>query len=218
MRREHERKEQEQGWQLLVDAPLDGNLNDISGNNNHLTLVNGTMSYETINGSQWALFRYANAQLQQPQQSTYINSYRLELDFYRAGSSPTICQILEGFGTAGGQAIKIGSNWGTYLAIGIEQPGHSERDEYTWGLHPQWSQIPQTTPLRVIMENSDNVITVELWDISDESNPILLLSNTEATPTFANASNETLRFGASTYASGKRYFNGYLKRFKLYTK
>lgn len=28
----NERKEQDQGWRLLVDAPLDGNLNDISGN------------------------------------------------------------------------------------------------------------------------------------------------------------------------------------------
>lgn len=220
MRREHIKQQvvPQNEWDILVDAPLNGNLNDVSGNSNHLTLVSGTMNYETVNGSQWAFFRYANVQLQQPQQSTYINSFRLELDFYRAGGSPTICQILEGFGLAGWQAIKIVSNLGTYLAIGIEQSGHSERDEYTWGLHPQWSNIPQTTPLRVIMENINNVITVEVWNISDENNPTFLLSNKEATPTFASASNETLRFGASTHSSGSRYFNGYLKRFKLYTK
>ena len=89
---------------LLVDCPLNGDGLDISGNNYHLT-PSVQAQWATVGGRQVFYSPYTNydsyLDLLNPQQGTYINNFRLEIEIYRISNLGNNAIFIDGCGASG---------------------------------------------------------------------------------------------------------------------
>jgi len=89
---------------LLVDCPLNGDGLDISGNNYHLT-PSVQVQWATDGGRQVFYSPSANydsyLDLLAPQQGTYINNFRLEIEIFRISNLGNNAIFIDGCGAAG---------------------------------------------------------------------------------------------------------------------
>ena len=216
MRRHGKIEAQPQEWEIIVDCPMDGNVTDRSGKGKDLDLISGTVSYVQVNNETWANLRNCVLRFDNPTPSEYINNFRFEIDFYRLASSPTTCQIVDSMIGVGGQAIKVGSNWGSNLAVGINKyNGNNERDDTSTGVYgvvTAWSNISLNIPYRAIIQNYQGIVYAAIINLQTSQ---ILVDNNMTAPTL-DPPNPYALLGKSYYASNLRYWNGYVRNLKLY--
>lgn len=196
-----------------VDIPLNPSLNDLSGNGHNATLLSGSISTATVDGETWGDLRNASIRLEQPQQLQWINDFRLEVELYVISlTSPTYYMAIDGFDNGGTyKGVKIGTSWGQLFAAGIGVQ-RNQSDDWTYGFWISRSSIPTNTPIKVIIENRNNQISVEVLNMTTGT---IIGSGTESTPTFTQVSYSFLQIGRDARYSN-RYFNGYMRNLKLF--
>ena len=65
-----------------VNIPLSPSLLDTSGNGHDASLISGTVGTQVIDGETWGDLRNAAVRLANPQQLSYINNFKLEVELY----------------------------------------------------------------------------------------------------------------------------------------
>ena len=196
-----------------VNISLSPSLLDTSGNGYDATLVGGTIATQTIDGESWGDLRNANIRLANPQQLSYINDFKLEVELYVISlTSPQYYMAVDGFDDGGiYKGVKIGTSWGQLFAAGIGAQRERSND-WTYGCWISKNNIPINTPIKVTIENINNQIAVTVLDMSTWT---IVGNNTEATPTFTQVSYSYLQLGRDA-RYGDRYFNGYMRNLKIW--
>lgn len=196
-----------------VNIPLSPSLLDTSGNGYDASIIRGTIGTQMINNEAWGDLRNANIRLTSPQQLSYINNFKLEVELYVISlSSPLYYMVVDGFDDGSRyKGVKIGTSWGQLFAAGIGAQREKSND-WTYGCWISKDNIPTNTPIKVTIENRNNQIAVIVLDMSTGT---VVGSNTETTPTFTQVSYSYLQLGRDArYAN--RYFNGYMRNLKLW--
>lgn len=196
-----------------VNIPLSPSLLDTSGNGYDATLVSGTIATQTIDGESWGDLRNASIRLANPQQLSYINDFKLEVELYVISlSSPQYYMVVDGFDDGSKyKGVKIGTSWGQLFAAGIGVQ-RNQSDDWTYGFWISRNNIPTNTPIKVTIENRNNQVSVTVLNMSTGS---IIGSRSETTPTFTQVSYSYLQLGRDArYAN--RYFNGYMRNLKLW--
>ncbi len=196
-----------------INIPLSPSLLDTSGNGYDASLVSGTISTQMINNEAWGDLSNANIRLTSPQQLTYINNFKLEVELYVISlSSPKYYMVVDGFDNGSTyKGIKIGTSWGTLFAAGIGVQ-RNQSDDWTYGFWISRESIPTETPIKVTIENRNNQISVSVVNLLTGT---VIGSGAEATPTFTQVSYSYLQLGRDARYSN-RYFNGYIRNLKLW--
>lgn len=196
-----------------VNIPLSPSLLDTSGNGYDATLVSGTIATQTIDGESWGDLRNASIRLANPQQLSYINDFKLEVELYVISlSSPQYYMAVDGFDDGSKyKGVKIGTSWGELFAAGIGVQ-RNRSDDWTYGFWISRNNIPTNTPIKVTIENRNNQVSVTVLNMSTGTE---IGSRSETTPTFTQVSYSYLQLGRDArYAD--RYFNGYMRNLKLW--
>lgn len=161
----------------------------------------------------WGDLRNASVRLVNPQQLSYINDFKLEVELYVVSlTSPQYYMAVDGFDDGSKyKGVKIGTSWGQLFAAGIGVQ-RNQSDDWTYGFWISRDSIPTNTPIKVTIENRNNQISVSVVNLLTGT---VIGSGTEATPTFTQVSYSYLQLGRDAkYAN--RYFNGYMRNLKLW--
>lgn len=196
-----------------VNIPLSPSLLDTSGNGYDASLVSGTINTQVIDGEMWGDLRNASVRLVNPQQLSYINNFKLEVELYVVSLiSPQYYMAVDGFDDGSKyKGVKIGTSWGQLFAAGIGVQ-RNQSDDWTYGFWTSRNNIPTNTPIKVTIENRNNQVAVTVLNMSTGS---IIGSRSETTPTFTQVSYSYLQLGRDAkYAN--RYFNGYMRNLKLW--
>jgi len=196
---------------LLVDAPLNGNLTDYSGNGNHLTPASA-VAYATNDGRQvLAPAQYSYADLTAVNQSTYFNNFQIELDFYViAFNTYTDACIIDGIksGTAvPGIAIAYSNTQSVGFFNHTKASGGEIYLKFSNSLFSlnKWYKIKWTV--------ANNIMTGIITDIATGN--VIYNNNISVLTITTTPLTQILRIGNTQYAQN-RAFNGYLRNFKLW--
>lgn len=198
---------------LDVNIPLSPSLLDTSGNGHDASLISGTVGTQVIDGEAWGDLRNAAVRLANPQQLSYINNFKLEVELYVISlTSPQYYMAVDGFDNGSTyKGIKIGTSWGQLFAAGIGVQ-RNQSDDWTYGFWISRNSIPTNTPIKVTIENRHNQVAVTVLNMSTGTE---IGSRSETTPTFTQVSYSFLQLGRDARFAN-RYFNGYMRNLKLW--
>ena len=203
---------QESDWDLIVDCPFNNSLIDVSGYEHHCSLISGNPIYTTIDNEVWLDARNAIIRLQNPQQDDYVNSFKLEFDFYQIATR-NYWMLIDGFDDGSKyKGIKVGSSWGTEIGFGLGY-GSAKYNDCVRGLAINKSNIQYNRKYHCIIENYLHAIEVSVIDTSTSQ----AFSATDITPTLSASqlSRPYLQIGSDSAWSG-RQFDGYIRNLQLY--
>jgi len=202
-------------WRLMINCPLESSLNDISGNNYTPTLAAGTEAYTTYDSEDWinASSTTCIIKFNSINQLSFINEFKLELDFVRTSNSGTDEALIDGYDDASKYKGLCFLRWGSYW-VGLKF-GSGQTNLY--GLDTSYSNIQLNTKYRVVMINEQNSINVKIINLSTMA---IVFNVTEATTTYTETSYSYFCLGGGTRYGTKttRRFYGYYKNLKLYTR
>ena len=202
-------------WRLMINCPLESSLNDISGNSYSPTLVAGTEAYATYDSENWinASSTACIIKFDSINQLSFINEFKLELDFVRTSNSGTYESLIDGFDDASKYKGLCFFRWDSYW-VGLKF-GSGQTNLY--GLDTLYSNIQLNTKYRVVMINEQNSINVKIINLSTGA---IVFDATETTATYTQTSFSYFCLGGGTRYTTQtaRRFYGYYKNLKLYTK
>ena len=192
---------------LLIDAPLETNVNDISGNGNHLTKGTGG-AFVTIAGEQCLSAITANGGAY----STFpindvINSCEIHLDFNlnSYGTNTTYHNIID--------SSRSGGNTGIFTQIekGVWRIGFG--GNASWYYIIPLTQTPINTWIRLVFSVKKQKLVVKIINLATGTEYVY--DSIINLPVNIIGLSTDLVLGGNMYYS--RYLNGYIKNFKLYT-
>jgi len=206
--------QQTQQGTLIVDAPLDGNGLDYSGNNNNLT-AGSNVQWATDGGRQvLSPAQYSYFNLTTINQSSYINDFQIEIDYFPINLlNPANQQMIDG-AAAGTQRPGI-------FIMHNPISGSTPAGFYFTLIYTATSEVSVSIPdtawtlnrwYKIIWKNTNNLMTVTITDISSGT---VIFNQNIATNTVGSTPLPNLRIGQTQHTSN-RSINGYLRNFKLY--
>lgn len=205
----------EDDWSLIANCPLENSLDDVSGNNNDLTFIAGTLSYAEYSSENWinATSNSCILKFDSINQLSYINEFKLELDFVRTDNTGTYEVLIDGYDDASKYKGLCFLRWDSYW-VGLKF-GSGQTNLY--GLDTLYSNIQLNTKYRVVMINEQNSINVKIINLSTGA---IIYDATETTATYTQTSFSYFCLGGGTRYTTQalRRFHGYFKNFKLYIK
>lgn len=193
-------------YPLIIDAPLDGNGLDISGNNNHLT-AGPNVQWATIDGRQVlaALNDNSYFDLISPATGMWINNFRLEVDIRRnsATTDPSYPNFVDS--AHSGDTGIFTQIEGNIFYIGMVLGG------VKYVLSTQTSNVLKDKWYRLIIQKQGTNVYAGIIDISSETPLVentVLMSATAQTRT-------NLRIGRGAYYYN-RYANAFIRNLKIW--
>lgn len=198
-------------WELLCNIPFTLDLNDVSGNGNHASLISGTPSFVDYNGEKWCDSRHSVIRLETPNQIDYVNNFKLEIDFVWFSGGSVYFALVDGCDDGNRyKGLMIGSSYGTLFSFGLRFANQSVLDG-VYGYTPSKSDIMFNKTYHVEMTNYNGLCTVKLTD--EDGN---VQEGSSSTPEYTAVSYTFLVIGADARYQTERAFNGYFRNFKLY--
>lgn len=211
MRKEYNIQKEQSEWQIIADIPFISNTNDISGNNNNASVISGTPQYVDYNNEKYCDSRNSVIRLLNPDQLSYVNNFKLEIDFVWFSGGSNYFALVDGNDKASTyKGIMIGSSYGSLFAFGIRFANQRELDG-VYGYTPPKSSILYDTKYHCIITNYNGTCSVKLEDENGN-----IQEGTATTPLFTQVSYSYIQIGTDVRYTTTRAFNGYFKNFKLY--
>jgi hypothetical protein len=201
---------------LLVDCDFDGNLNDKSGNNNHLT-PSSNIQFAQVGGRDVLKPSATSfAEVTTVHQNQYINDFQIEIEFsYQNTSSPTNQNLIDAsqdqnftlFPTIlfqdGSIAPATNMNYMFKYSSGSTESLNIAKSSFIVG-----------TWYKLVYRFHNNVFFAEVTNI-DNGN-VLGTTTTQNVIIVGTPALVPIRIGNNRFIT-TRYFNGYIKNFKLWT-
>jgi hypothetical protein len=199
---------------LLVDCPLNGDGLDISGNNYHLT-PSVQAQWATVGGRQVFYSPSSNfdsyLDLLNPQQNTYINDFRLEIEICRLTNTGSNAVFIDGCGASGSarglynQTQHVTTP--TFYQLGFNNAGGGVLLDYT-----PLSDLVIGKWYRSIFQKKGADVYLAIYDID---NNVFLQEYTETMIANLVPTYNYIRIGTSIGAI-KKPSQGYLRNLKIW--